>query len=320
MIDQKSIDQKSIEQNSSQSLISTIQQLSEQLEQLSRVVQHQLVPQLGVNPMRINNEVLDQAIAFRWEHPNHHPTGYFVAVKKPHLSRFDELCNIDKQLEKVRQNTRAFVRGFYANNALLTGARGTGKSSIVKACLNEFHAEGLRVIELEKQYLNDLPTIVNEIADRAERFIIFCDDLAFEEGDTTYAGLKTVLDGSLSTTADNVLIYATSNRKHLVTEKNRDNLEFNQSENGEIRPGDSIEQKVSLADRFGLQIHFYTFSQDEYLAAVHLWLSEFGWRDDEIQAVRQLAIQYATQKGNRSGRVAMQFAKTQAGQRLLAQQ
>lgn len=294
-------------------LTQAIQQLTQQLQQLGQLMQ-------PLAHSAINSDVLAQGIAFRWEHPVQHPTGYFIVIKKPHLSDFDALCNVDRQVEKVKLNTAAFVEGFYANNVLLTGARGTGKSSIVKACLNEFHAQGLRVIELEKQYLNDLPRIVNEIASRAERFIIFCDDLAFEEGDTSYAGLKTVLDGSISTTADNVLIYATSNRKHLVTEKNRDNLEFNQSENGEIRPGDTTEQKVSLADRFGLQLHFYTFSQDEYLAAVQLWLSEFGWTNDDIIAVRQLAIQYATQKGNRSGRVAMQFAKLQAGQRALLQE
>lgn len=303
------------EQSTSQTLIVAIQQLVTRLDRLTHVVEQQLMTKPA-----INTAVLDTAIAFRWEHPQGQSIGHFIAVKKPHLSRFNELCNIDQQQLKVRQNTLAFVKGFYANNVLLTGARGTGKSSIVKACLNEFHGQGLRIIELEKQYLNDLPYIVNEIADRSERFIIFCDDLAFEEGDTSYAGLKTVLDGSLSTTADNVLIYATSNRKHLVIEKNRDNLEFNQSENGEIRPGDSVEQKVSLADRFGLHIHFYTFSQDDYLAAVNLWLSEFGWTRQEIDAVRQLAIQYATQKGNRSGRVAMQFAKLQAGQRALNQQ
>lgn len=295
-------------------LIQTVKQLNDQLQSIAQAL-NQFSPQTIVD-----DQLFEQAIAFRWEKtedPRYR--GNLVPIRHPQLSSFNALSNIDLQLNKVKDNTEAFVKGYFANNVLLTGARGTGKSSIVKACLNEFHAQGLRIIELEKKDLNDLPKIVNLIADRPERFIIFCDDLAFEAGDTSYAGLKTVLDGSLSASADNVLIYATSNRKHMVTEYQRDNQEFFASENGEIHPGDSVEQKVSLADRFGLQIHFYSFSQVEYLNTVKLWLVEYGWQEDEIEQVKQQAIQYATQKGNRSGRIANQFAKMLSGQRALQQ-
>lgn len=201
----------------------------------------------------------------------------------------------------------------------MTGSRGTGKSSIVKACLSEYHHLGLRVIELEKKYLEDLPKIINLLQDRCERFIIFCDDLAFEAGDTSYATLRTVLDGSLASSSDNTLIYATSNRKHMVAEYNKDNTELNIGENGELRPGDSIEQKISLADRFGLQINFYGFSQQEYLNTVQFWLHEYKWQQHESWETIQLkAIQYATRQGNRSERIANQFAKMLIGQEMLS--
>nr|WP_151979688.1 ATP-binding protein [Acinetobacter guerrae] len=293
-------------------LIQTVQQLNDRLQSIAEALNQYSLQ------ATVDHRLFEQAIAFRWEKTDDmHHTGQLIATRHPQLSSFNALCNVDQQLSKVKDNTEAFVKGYFANNVLLTGARGTGKSSIVKACLNEFHAQGLRIIELEKKDLNDLPKIVNLIADRPERFIIFCDDLAFEAGDTSYAGLKTVLDGSLSASADNVLIYATSNRKHMVTEYQRDNQEFFATENGEIHPGDSVEQKVSLADRFGLQIHFYSFSQAEYLNTVKQWLHEYGWQDDEIEQVKQQAIQYATQKGNRSGRIANQFAKMLSGQKAL---
>lgn len=293
-------------------LIQTVQQLNDRLQSIAEALNQYSLQ------ATVDHRLFEQAIAFRWEKTDDmRHTGQLIATRHPQLSSFNALSNVDQQLSKVKDNTEAFVKGYFANNVLLTGARGTGKSSIVKACLNEFHAQGLRIIELEKKDLNDLPKIVNLIADRPERFIIFCDDLAFEAGDTSYAGLKTVLDGSLSASADNVLIYATSNRKHMVTEYQRDNQEFFATENGEIHPGDSVEQKVSLADRFGLQIHFYSFSQAEYLNIVKQWLHEYGWQDDEIEQVKQQAIQYATQKGNRSGRIANQFAKMLSGQKAL---
>lgn len=302
------------EKPSNQDLIHAIAQLGAQLEQLTR-----LFGSLS-QPMLPDSSVLDSAIAFRWEKTEGLlQNAGFIALHQPQLIDFAALGNVDKQQLKIRQNTEQFVNGFFANNVLLTGARGTGKSSLVKACLNEFHCLGLRMIEVEKKFLNDLPRIVAAIVNRPEKFIIFCDDLSFEEGDTSYAGLKTVLDGSLAGPSDNVLIYATSNRKHLMVEKNRDNLESQQSPDGEIHPGDSIEEKVSLADRFGLQISFYGFSQQEYLNLIQAWLSRFGWSEAEIKAQENLALQWATQKGNRSGRVAMQFAKQLAGQRMIEQ-
>lgn len=294
-------------------LVDAIQQLVGRLDRLSAVFGQ-------VQSVLPDTHVLDQAIAFRWEKTEGllQRSG-FIALPQPQLIGFDALCNIDQQKNKIRQNTAQFVKGYFANNVLLTGARGTGKSSLIKACLNEFHTQGLRVIEVEKKHLNDVPRIVAAINNRPEKFIIFCDDLSFEEGDTSYAGLKTVLDGSLAGPSNNVLIYATSNRKHLMVEKNRDNLEYHQSADGEIHPGDSIEEKVSLADRFGLQVTFYSFNQQEYLNLIHAWLVRFGWQDDDIAQQEKLALQWATQKGNRSGRVAMQFAKHVAGQRLLQQ-
>jgi predicted AAA+ superfamily ATPase len=288
--------------------------LTERLDQLTRVFSSLTQSVLP------DTSVLDQAIAFRWEKTEGlFPSAGFVALCQPQLIDFDALCNVDKQQLKIRQNTEQFVKGYFANNVMLTGARGTGKSSLVKACLNEFHSLGLRVIEVEKKFLNDLPRIVAAINNRPEKFIIFCDDLSFEEGDTSYAGLKTVLDGSIAGPSNNVLIYATSNRRHLVTEHNRDNLEYNKGVNGELHPGDSVEEKISLADRFGLQITFYGFSQQEYLNMVHAWLSRFGWSDDDIKAQENLALQWATQKGNRSGRVAVQFARQVAGLRMVQQ-
>ncbi len=298
-----------------------IEKLTASVEQLSNKLDlfTQMFTQLQSSVLP-NTQVLDQAIAFRWEKTEGllQASG-FIALPQPQLIGFDALCNIDNQKVKIKQNTEQFVKGYFANNVLLTGARGTGKSSLIKACLNEFHTQGLRIIEVEKKHLNDLPRIVAAISQRSEKFIIFCDDLSFEEGDTSYAGLKTVLDGSLAGPSNNVLIYATSNRKHLMVEKNRDNLEYHQSADGEIHPGDSIEEKVSLADRFGLHVTFYSFNQQEYLNLIHSWLTRFGWSDEDIAQQERLALQWATQKGNRSGRVAMQFAKHVAGQRMLQQ-
>jgi predicted AAA+ superfamily ATPase len=298
---------------SKQTVLDSIQQLVERLDHLSQVLHqaYSIVP---------DTEVLGQAIAFRWEKTDGlFQQSAFVPLHHPQLMSFDELCNIEKQQDKIRKNTAAFVQGYFANNVLLTGARGTGKSSIVKACLNEFATHGLKVIEVEKKYLNDLPRIVAAINHRAEKFIIFCDDLSFEEGDISYSGLKSVLDGSIAGPSNNVLIYATSNRRHLVVEKSKDNLGYTQDDAGEIHPNDTVEEKTSLADRFGLHVSFYGFSQQEYLKTIHAWLSRFGWSDADIQAQEKLAIQWATQKGNRSGRAAMQFAKHVAGQRLIEQ-
>lgn len=256
------------------------------------------------------------AYAYRWQRShgiNQEPR--LVPIVAPQLIAFDQLCNIDRQIERLYQNTLQFMHGYPANNALMTGARGTGKSSLVRACLHAFHEQGMRLIEVEKQHLDDLPLIIELVRARPERFIVFCDDLSFEDGDHHYKALKTVLDGSVSSAAANVLIYATSNRRHLVTEKMADNLDHRKDGQDEIHPGDSLEEKISLSDRFGLHLHFYSFSQDEYLTAVFQWLESFGFKAQDD--IRQQALHWATEHGSRSGRIALQFARDYAGRALL---
>ena len=197
---------------------------------------------------------------------------------------------------------------------LLTGARGTGKSSLIKACLNEFAARGLRLIEVDKTDLVDLPDIVDLVAERSERFIVFCDDLSFDEGEPGYKELKSILDGSISEASDNVLIYATSNRRHLLPEYMKENLSYKHTDDGEVHPGEVIEEKISLSERFGLWVSFYPFSQDEYLAITAQWLSWFGVSAQAIEAARPEALVWALERGSRSGRVAYQFARDYAGQ------
>lgn len=256
------------------------------------------------------------AYAYRWQRShgiNQEPR--LVPIVAPQLIAFDQLSNIDRQIERLYQNTLQFMHGYPANNALMTGARGTGKSSLVRACLHAFHEQGMRLIEVEKQHLDDLPLIIELVRARPERFIVFCDDLSFEDGDHHYKALKTVLDGSVSSAAANVLIYATSNRRHLVTEKMADNLDHRKDGQDEIHPGDSLEEKISLSDRFGLHLHFYSFSQDEYLTAVFQWLESFGFKAQDD--IRQQALHWAAEHGSRSGRIALQFARDYAGRALL---
>lgn len=226
---------------------------------------------------------------------------------------FKDLQHIERQRGLIEQNTRQFLAKKPANNVLMTGARGTGKSSLVRACLTEFHKQGLRVIEVEKQDLVDLPRIVETVAQEPYRFIVFCDDLSFESGDAGYKALKTVLDGSVSAQSDNVLIYATSNRRHLMPEHMSDNLETRYEANGEIHPGESVEEKVSLSERFGLWVSFYSFNQQDYLDIVSYWLARFGCDAAKIESARQPALQWALERGSRSGRVALHFARDWAG-------
>jgi predicted AAA+ superfamily ATPase len=230
---------------------------------------------------------------------------------------FSDLKVIERQKAAMLQNTRQFLAGLPANNVLLTGARGTGKSSLVRACLNAFAAEGLRVVEIDKNDLIDLTDLVEVLAPRPERFIVFCDDLSFDEGEAGYKALKAALDGSVSATSDNVLIYATSNRRHLMPEHMRDNLSVEHQDDGEIHPGEVIEEKISLSERFGLWLSFYPFRQDEYLAIVAQWLSHFGQAAAIVEA-REEALRFALERGSRSGRVALQFARDYAGRRGLA--
>jgi predicted AAA+ superfamily ATPase len=230
---------------------------------------------------------------------------------------FADLKVIERQKAAILKNTRQFLAGLPANNVLLTGARGTGKSSLVRACLNAFAAQGLRVVEIDKNDLIELTDLVEVLAPRPERFIVFCDDLSFEEGEAGYKALKAALDGSLSATSENVLIYATSNRRHLMPEHMRDNLLVEHQDDGEIHPGEVIEEKISLSERFGLWLSFYPFRQDEYLAIVAQWLSHFG-QAEAIGEAREEALRFALERGSRSGRVALQFARDYAGRRGLA--
>ncbi len=223
--------------------------------------------------------------------------------------RLTDLKEIDGQKERLVRNTEQFVAGRGANNVLLSGARGTGKSSLIKACLNEFSPRGLRVIEVDKADLVDLPDLVDLVAERPERFIVYCDDLSFDEGEPGYKALKSVLDGSVAQSSENVLIYATSNRRHLLPEYMDENLSYKHHPDGEVHPGEVVEEKISLSERFGLWISFYPFSQDEYLAIVAQWLRVFGVPEGEIGAAQKESLVWALERGSRSGRVAQQFAR-----------
>lgn len=250
------------------------------------------------------------ATAFRWRKQS--GRGWLQPVRKPHPIRLADIATVDEQKARISANTAQFVAGRSANNVLLTGARGCGKSSLVKAVLNEFAPAGLRLIEVDKHDLVDLADIVDLLDGRPEKFIIFCDDLSFEAGETAYKALKSVLDGSVAAPPDNVLIYATSNRRHLMPEYFSENLDT-QRVGDEIHPGEAVEEKVSLSERFGLWISFYPFSQDDYLAVYAHWARQFGVADAVIAACEREALNWALSRGARSGRVAWQFARDLAG-------
>jgi len=249
------------------------------------------------------------SVALRWRSSGRRGNaGWLQPVRHVHRIKLSDLRGIDAQIAKVEQNTRQFMDGKPANNVLLTGARGTGKSSIVKGLLNKYAGKGLRLIEVEKNDLVDLPQIVDQVAGRKERFLLFCDDLTFHGAEDGYIALKVALDGSISTTSENLLIYATSNRRHLMPEYMAENLETKYV-GEEIHPGETVEEKISLSERFGLWVTFYPFDQDEYLEIVRQWLKNFGvsaFQEEE-------ALQWALQRGSRSGRVAYQFARDWAG-------
>ena len=239
-------------------------------------------------------------------------SGLLEPVRHVATIRLEDLREVEPQKERLVRNTAQFVARQPANNVLLTGARGTGKSSLIKACLNEFAPRGLRLIEIDKSDLVDLPDIVDLVAERPERFIVFCDDLSFDEGEPGYKALKSILDGSVSQASDNVLIYATSNRRHLLPEYMKENLTYQHTEDGEVHPGEVVEEKISLSERFGLWVSFYPFSQEEYLVIVGQWLRGLGVAEDAIAAARQESLVWALERGSRSGRVAFQFAKDYA--------
>jgi predicted AAA+ superfamily ATPase len=251
--------------------------------------------------------------ALAWRYRQRRSGASLEPVYQLAAPRLEDLREIDAQKDKVQRNVAQFVQGRSANNMLLTGARGTGKSSLIKACLHSYAAQGLRLIEVDKTDLVDLPDIVDVVATRPEKFLIYCDDLSFEEGEGGYKALKSILDGSVAAATPNVLICATSNRRHLLPEQMRDNLSYQTSADGEIHPGEVVEEKISLSERFGLWVSFYSFSQDEYLSICAQWLAALGISPAGIEAARPEALIWALERGSRSGRVAQQFARDYAG-------
>ena len=273
----------------------------------------QLIDRLeAVLPRALSAPDWTAAVAWRYRKRS---SGHGVLEPVRHLGpmRLADLKEIDPQKEKIERNTRQFVEGRPANNVLLTGARGTGKSSLIRACLNEYASQGLRLIEVDKADLVDLPDIVDVVADCPEKFIVFCDDLSFEDGEPGYKALKSILDGSVSATSPNVLIYATSNRRHLLPDYMKENLTYTHTEDGEVHPGEGVEEKISLSERFGMWVSFYPFTQAEYLTIVAQWLSWFGVAPEAIAAARPEALVWALERASRSGRVAYQFARDYAG-------
>jgi predicted AAA+ superfamily ATPase len=268
----------------------------------------------GLLPQGATAPDWNSSTAFRWRRSRDRDSrGRLHSVLHKSPIALSDLHNIGVQKEQIEQNTRQFVAGRPANNVLLTGARGTGKSSLIKACLNQFADQGLRLIEVDKDDLADLPDIVDIVAERPERFIIFCDDLSFEEGEGGYKALKVALDGSVSAPSENVLIYATSNRRHLMPERMSDNASYTHDDDGDLHPGETVEERISLSERFGLWVTFYPFKQDDYLDIVAHWLRHFGCDTAQIEAARADALRWALQRASRSGRVAWQFARDHAG-------
>jgi predicted AAA+ superfamily ATPase len=259
-----------------------------------------------------------RCLAARWHREGR--SGYLQPLAVSLDLSLADLIGVDTQREQLARNTRQFVDGLPANHALLWGARGTGKSSLVRALLAEHAGAGLRLIEIERDHLADLPRVVEQLAGHSQRFVLFCDDLSFEAGEGDYRVLKSVLDGSLERAPDNVLLYATSNRRHLVPEKQSDNEHWEMVD-GELHPNEAVEDKIALSDRFGLWLSFYPFTQDHFLAVVRHWISvlaqpaalDWEWTEE----LEKLAIRWALGRGNRNGRCAYQFARHWVGLALL---
>ena len=286
--------------------------MNEKFERLLERAEHLLARIESVLPQPLSAPDWGASIAFRYrKRSGGH--GVLEPVRHVGAMHLDQLKEIEPQKEKIQRNTEQFVRGLPANNVLLTGARGTGKSSLIRACLHTYADQGLRLIEVDKADMVDLPDLVEVVSQRPEKFIVFCDDLSFEEGEPGYKALKSILDGSVAATTPNVLIYVTSNRRHLLPEYMKDNLSYAPSDDGEIHPGEVVEEKISLSERFGLWVSFYPFSQDEYLTIVAQWLSSFNVEAAAIEAAKPEALVWALERGSRSGRVAFQFARDYAG-------
>lgn len=291
--------------------------MNEKFEHLIERAEQLMARIESILPQPLSQPDWTASIAYRYRKRS---SGHGVIEPVRHVGamKLDQLKEIDQQKEKIQRNTEQFVRGLPANNVLLTGARGTGKSSLIRACLHTYAGQGLRLIEVDEGDMVDLPDIVEIVSQRPEKFIVFCDDLSFEDGEPGYKALKSILDGSVSATTANVLIYVTSNRRHLLPEYMKDNLSYSHTEDGEIHPGEVVEEKISLSERFGLWVSFYPFSQDEYLSIVAQWLSSFGVPAAAIAAAQPEALVWALERGSRSGRVAYQFAKDYAGKHAVA--
>ena len=286
--------------------------MNEKFERLMERAEQLIARIESVLPQPLGAPDWSQSIAWRYRKRS---SGHGTLEPVRHVASMQlaDLKEIDGQKEKIERNTLQFVQGKTANNVLLTGARGTGKSSLIKACLNAYAAQGLRLIEVDKADLTDLPDIVDVVSDRPEKFIIFCDDLSFEDGEPGYKALKSILDGSVAAATPNVLIYATSNRRHLLPEYMSENRTYTHTDDGEVHTGEVEEEKISLSERFGLWVSFYPFSQDEYLTIVAQWLASLGVPASAIEAARPEALVWALERGSRSGRVAYQFARDYAG-------
>ena len=261
-----------------------------------------------------------QCLAARWQREGR--TGYLMPLQVSLEMRLSDLIGVDNQRDQLARNTKQFLDGLPANHALLWGSRGTGKSSIIRALLAEYGSAGLRLIEIERDHLADLPRVVEQLQGLPQRFVLFCDDLSFEAGESDYRVLKSVLDGSLEQAPENVLLYATSNRRHLVPEKESDNENW-KNVVGALHPNEAVEDKIALSDRFGLWLSFYPFTQDHFLSVVEHWIDVLAakaglqWQRDE--ALDILAVRWATGRGNRNGRCAYQFARYWVGLKLLEQ-
>ena len=261
-----------------------------------------------------------QCLAARWQREGR--SGYLMPLQVSLEMRLSDLIGVDNQRDQLGRNTKQFLDGLPANHALLWGSRGTGKSSIIRALLAEYGSAGLRLIEIERDHLADLPRVVEQLQGLPQRFVLFCDDLSFEAGESDYRVLKSVLDGSLEQAPENVLLYATSNRRHLVPEKESDNENW-KNVDGELHPNEAVEDKIALSDRFGLWLSFYPFTQDHFLSVVEHWIDVLAakaglqWQRDE--ALDILAVRWATGRGTRNGRCAYQFARYWVGLKLLEQ-